>query len=134
MSTTPLRLDAGLVNEARAEATIFDRSPTAQIEFWAKLGRVVCSVFSHDSIKVVKGLARVQDINALLANADTPAGRARFEAEVARHGVPTYSADPKQAGVIIETRPDGKVRRGRFANKRFMPLAAGTTAKARCRR
>jgi len=122
-STTPLRLDAALVNEARASASLFDRSPTAQIEFWAKLGRVAEAVLSHDSIKTLKATERVQDLTTLLSRADTPAGQKRAKAVIMRHGSPVYGSDSAFPGDIIETMPDGSKRRGKFVNRRFMAIS-----------
>ena len=125
MSTIPLRIDADLVNEARQSAAVMDRTPTAQIEFWAKLGRVLEAVLSHDAVVLMKTAARVRDVDELLARANTPQGRQRALAEIARHKGPVYSSDPSQPGVIVETRSDGSKRRGRFVNRRFTPLGPG---------
>lgn len=126
MSTIPLRIDAELVNEARQSASVMDRTPTAQIEFWAKLGRVLEAVLSHDAVVLMKTAARVRDVDELLARANTPQGRQRALAEIARHKGPIYSSDPDRPGVIVETRSDGSKRRGRFVNRHFTPLSSGT--------
>lgn len=125
MSTIPLRIDADLVNEARQSASVMDRTPTAQIEFWAKLGRVLEAVLSHDAVLLMKAAARVRDVDELLARANTPQGRQRALAEIARHKGPIYSSDRSRPGVIIETRSDGSRRRGKFVNRRFTPLGSG---------
>jgi hypothetical protein len=123
MSSIPLRIDADLVNVARESAALMERTPTAQIEFWAKLGRVMEAVMAHDSLVIVKGAARVQDLDALLEMASTPGGRERALADIRRHGGPTYSTDASSPGLIIERMPDGTKRRGRFANRRFVAEA-----------
>lgn len=101
-----------------------DRTPTAQVEFWAKLGRAADAVFRPATVRTLKAASKVENLSEVLAQADTPAGRARFAAEVNRHAVPLYSADPSEPGIIIEKLPDGTQRRGRFVNRRFMPLAS----------
>jgi hypothetical protein len=123
MSTIPLRLDTALVNEARSAATLLERTPTAQVEFWAKLGMVAEAVFSSSSIRRLKTTARVPDLAEVLAQADTLEGRSRFAAAVRKQGVPLYRSAPGEAGVFIEKRPDGKERRGRFVNRKFTPFA-----------
>jgi len=62
-------------------AVLMNRSPTAQVEFWAKLGRVAEAVFAHDRIRLLKETGRVQDLDALLAMVNTPAGCELAKAE-----------------------------------------------------
>lgn len=122
MSTTvPLRIDSELVNQARSAGALFDRPPTAQIEHWAKLGRVLDSVLSGKGIASVKKRARVASIEKIVALSQTEAGQAKARAIVSRHGGPVYGADPAKPGLILERRPDGSIRRGRFVNRRFVP-------------
>jgi hypothetical protein len=52
-------------------AVLMDRSPTAQVEFWAKLGRVAEAVLAHDRIKLLKETGHVQDLDLLRAKLDT---------------------------------------------------------------
>lgn len=124
MSTIPLRIDSDLVNEARESAALMDRTATAQIEFWAKLGRVMEGVLTHDAIVTVKQASRVKNLDELLAIVTTPDGKKRALAVIRRHKGPTYSAGPGEPGVVIESMPDGARRRGRFVNRRFTALPA----------
>jgi hypothetical protein len=124
VSTIPLRIDTDLVNIARESAALMDRTPTAQIEFWAKLGRVMEGVLTHDAIVTVKEASRVKKLDELLNMVSTPEGKTRALAEIRRHKGPTYSVEPGAPGVIIESLPDGSKRRGRFVNRRFTALAA----------
>ena len=121
-STTPLRFDSSLVNEARSSAVLMERSVTAQLEFWAKLGRVAEAVFAHDRIRLLKERGRVQDLDRLLANVNTPAGREFAQAEILRHGTPIYSSDPAHPGLIVQQLPDGTKRLGRFINRQFQAV------------
>jgi hypothetical protein len=128
MPTVPLRLDTALVNEARTVAPLFDRTPTAQVEFWAKLGKVAEAVFSTSSIKKLKATSRVENLAQVIASADSPEGRARFAALVRSKGVPLYRSAPGEPGVFIETSPDGAERRGRFVNRQFQHVRAKAKA------
>ncbi|MDI1250911.1 MAG: hypothetical protein PSV13_18760 [Lacunisphaera sp.] len=121
-STTPLRFDSAFVNEARSAAALMERSATAQVEFWAKLGRVAEAVFAHDRIRLLKETGRVQDLDGLLAKVDTAAGRELAKAEIMRHGTPIYGADPAHPGLIVQKLPDGTKRLGRFVNRRFVAV------------
>jgi hypothetical protein len=122
MSTIPLRIDTELVHQARAAGSLFERPPTAQIEFWAKLGRAVEAVLTGESVAVVKQLARVEKIDEVLALTRTERGREKARAVIAQHKGPIYSTDPASPEVIVETQPDGRRRRGRFENRKFIPL------------
>jgi len=122
-STVPLRIDSGLVNQARSAGALQDRPLTAQIEHWAKLGRAVDAVFSGASASKVKQLARMSALDQVVALSQTEQGREKARALIARHEGPLYEAAPGTPGLIIERRPDGSVRRGRFANRQFVPVA-----------
>ena len=119
-TTVPLRLDSQLVNDARTSAALLDRTPTAQVEFWAKLGRVAEAVFTHDSIRTIKKIGRAKDIDGLLSGVDTPEGRQLALDEIRRNGTPTYGTDPKHPGFIIERHPNGTLRIGKFVNRQFV--------------
>ena len=123
MSTIPLRIDTSLVNQARTAGSLFERPPTAQIEFWAKLGRAVEAVMTGGGVATVKQLARVEKIDEVLALTRTERGRQLARAAIARHKGPIYSVDPDSPVVMIETQPDGTVRRGKFAHRRFVPMS-----------
>jgi hypothetical protein len=120
-ATIPLRIDSELVNQARNSGALHDRPPTAQIEHWAKLGRVLDSVLSGASVAHVKQLSRVDDLEAILALTQTPEGQAKARAVIARHKGPIYTADPEKPDVIIEKSADGTSRSGRFINRQFVP-------------
>ena len=123
MSTTvPLRIDSDLVNQARSTGSLFDRPITAQIEHWAKLGRVLDAVLSGASVVQVKKTARVADIDRVVALSQTEGGRKKVRAVIAMHEGPVYEADPDTPGFVIERRSNGTTRRGRFANRQFVAV------------
>jgi hypothetical protein len=121
-ATIPFRIDAELVNQARTAGEIHDRTPTAQIEHWAKLGRVLESVLSGKSVERVKELGRVDDLERILAMTQTTAGQARALAVIARHKGPVYSSDPEHPELVVEEAPDGTKRLGKFVHREFVPV------------
>ena len=123
MSTIPLRIDTELVNQARTTGSLFERPLTAQIEFWAKLGRAIEAVLTGESVATVKQIARVDKIDEVLAMTRTERGRGKARAVIARHKGPVYGVDPASPAVMIETQPDGTVQRGKFVNRKFVPLS-----------
>lgn len=122
MSSIPLRIDSELVNHARTAGALFDRPPTAQIEHWAKLGRVLDSVLVGKSIAKVKQRGNVADLDRVVALSQSEKGRKKALAMIAKHAGPVYEADPTATDLIVERRADGSVRRGRFSNRQFVPI------------
>ena len=124
MSTTiPLRIDSNLVHRARSSGALLDRTPTAQIEHWAKLGLVLEPVLSGKSITRVKQTAPIQDLAKVVEFSQTEEGQKRVAALIHRYGNPVYEADPKNPELVIERSPDGTTRRGHFINRRFEPVS-----------
>ena len=119
-TNSPLRLDTALINQARSAGELSDRSATAQIEHWAKIGRAVESVLSGDSVTTLKRISRVDDLSQILAFSQTPAGRAKAERIISRSGIATYGTDPRFPGYIMQHNPDGTVRKGRFIKRQFV--------------
>lgn len=122
MSSVPLRIDSELVNQARTAGALFDRPPTAQIEHWAKLGRVLDSVLVGESVAKVKQRGNVADLDRVVALSQSEAGRKKALALIARHAGPVYETDPQSPDLVLERRADGSLRRGRFANRQFVPV------------
>jgi hypothetical protein len=120
----PVKLSDELVKQARDEAKAADRSITAQIEHWAKLGRQVENVLRHEDTLALKRSA---------AN-DSPPTRASVEAvlrsvaggvskEISRAltaGRTVYQADPNGSDAVERIEPDGHRAVGRFQNRRFV--------------
>jgi hypothetical protein len=122
MSSVPLRIDSELVNLARTTGALLDRTPTAQIEHWAKLGRVLDSILVGESVAKVKQRANVADLDQVVALSQSEKGRKKALALIAKHAGPVYEADPTAPDLIIERRADGSTRRGRFSNRQFIPV------------
>jgi hypothetical protein len=127
MGTIPLRIDSELVNYARSAGALLDRPPTAQIEHWAKLGRVLDSVLSGESVAKVKQRGQVADLDRVVTLSQSATGRKKALALIARHAGPVYEADPTDPELVVERQSDGTTRRGRFANRQFVPIRPVTT-------
>ena len=123
MSSVPLRIDSELVNLARTSGALFDRPPTAQIEHWAKLGRVLESVLVGDSVAQVKRRGKVADLDQVVALSQSEKGRKKALALIARQAGPVYETDPNTPDLVVERRADGSLRRGKFSNRQFVPVA-----------
>ncbi len=121
-ASIPLRIDSALVHRARTSAALADRTPTAQIEHWAKLGIALEPVLSGASAARLKQAARIEDLDEIVADAQTAAGQERVRSLIQRQGGPVYEADPDDPTLVVERLPDGTTRRGRFENRQFKPV------------
>ena len=121
-ASIPLRIDSTLVHRARTSAALADRTPTAQIEHWAKLGIALEPVLSGASAARMKQTARIEDLDEIVAISQTAAGQERVRELIQRQGGPVYEADPEDPTLVIERLPDGSSRRGRFENRQFKPV------------
>lgn len=127
----PVKLSDDLVEEARREAKAADRSITAQIEHWAKLGRSVESALRHDDLLALKrGGADPQTAfphpTTRRAILDTLRSIARGEyrpqlATSLTAGRTVYQSDPLNRGMVERIEPNGVRTVGRFENRRFVP-------------
>ncbi len=120
-TTTPLRVDQALVNQARSAGALADRPATAQIEHWAKLGRVVDAVLTGESAGKLKQLSRVESLADIIAYSQSPEGRRKARAAILQSGVPTYGTHPDFPEAVVQFKADGTKTPGRFVNRQFVP-------------
>lgn len=126
----PVKLSDELVKSARREAESADRSITAQIEHWAKLGRSVETALRHEDVLAVKrakgDLERAfadastrQTVCLLLRKVAANADRSELARTLAQGRV-VYQSDPGGSGSIMRIEPDGTRTVGRFEKRRFV--------------
>lgn len=102
----PVRLSAALTTRARAAAQVLDRSLTDQVEHWARLGQVVEAAISAGAVQRLKARSYDPELSQRLAEAASPAGRAKAaklirERNAVRHGI-------DDDGAIVRVGRDGK--------------------------
>jgi hypothetical protein len=125
----PVKLSDELVNVARKEAAAAERSITAQIEHWAKLGQSVEAALRHEDALAVKASegklavafpspATRDAVYQLLRNV-AGADHAQL-GKVLRRGRTVYESDPSGSGAIIRIGPDGTRTRGRLVKRVFV--------------
>jgi hypothetical protein len=129
----PVKLSDELLNVARKEAAAADRSITAQIEHWAKLGQSLEAALRHEDALAVKAsqgkLAvafpvpatrhAVYEFLRTVASAD----HARL-GQTLRRGRTVYESDPSGSGAIIRVAPSGRRTRGRLEKRAFVRTVA----------
>jgi len=126
----PVKLSNDLVHAAREEAQATDRSITAQIEHWAKLGRAVEVALPHAEALALKvdpeAPSRFARVRAVLGRVARSDDRDTVLAELAASGLPVYEADPLDAGKIVQVDREGCRIEGRFEGRQFVPTARKT--------
>jgi hypothetical protein len=129
---TPLRISEQLIREAKKAAHLQERSVTAQIEHWAKLGMAVEMAVSLNATTALKATggnlqSLVPDASmrsklkaALLKIVQSPE-RGSADEIVRRAGRAIYEADRSDPNLVVRIDPDGTRTRGRMQGKRFVP-------------
>ena len=113
----PLRIDDGLVKEARQAGGLFHRSISQQVEYWATLGQRLEAVVSTPAIARIKGL-KAAEVDQALAKAASPGGRERMLAFLGQKQGTSYGMKPGQPGVLVEyPKPTRAVARATIAAK-----------------
>jgi hypothetical protein len=100
-TTAPRRIDRHLLALAESSGALFHRSGTEQLEHWATLGAAVETVLGLPTVAKFKTLGRAPDIDALIAQAGTPAANRRLSRFLEKQAFPQYGADPENLGRVI---------------------------------
>lgn len=135
----PVKLSDELVERARKEAAAADRSITAQIEHWAKLGRSVEAALRHEDVLALKessgdlhtafsdGATR-EAIYQLLRRIAGDRDRSELARRLTR-GRTVYESNPRTPHSIVRIAPDGTRTRGRLQGRTFVPSTARRRAR-----
>ena len=126
----PVKLSDELVKLARREAEATERSITAQIEHWAKLGRSVETALRYEDVLALKrgdgnlrsafsGALTRQAIYHVLQNVAAATDRSELARTLKQSRV-VYQSDPSGSGSIVRIEPDGTRTAGRFEKRRFV--------------
>jgi len=120
----PVKLSDELVQQARDEARAADRSITAQIEHWAKLGRYVENALRHEDVLALKR-AQANDASATREEIEhivrrVAEGASKELARTLTAGRVVYQSDPKGSGAIERIEANGRRTLGRFESRRFV--------------
>ena len=128
----PVKLSDLLVSAARAEAKATNRSITAQVEHWAKLGRAVEAALKHADLLELKrskgdldrafsDAARRDEVLSLLEEIARSSVRDVISEKLRARGKPVYATDPAYPGMLVRIDPDGTRTPGNLENRKFIP-------------
>jgi hypothetical protein len=77
-----IRVSDELLDTAKAAGRTYHRSPPQQIEYWAKLGRVMESTLSWPVLDKVVRWGQPEDIDRLIEDVDMPEAKKRARATI----------------------------------------------------
>jgi ParD-like antitoxin of type II bacterial toxin-antitoxin system len=127
----PAKPSDELLNVAPKEAAAADRSITAQIEHWAKLGQSLEAALRHEDALAVKAsqgklavafpVPATRDAVYEFLRTVASADHARL-GQTLRRGRTVYESDP--SGSIIRVAPNGRRTRGRLEKRAFLRTVA----------
>ncbi len=132
MSSVAIKITSSIADAARRAAKLADRSLTAQIEHWARLGMDADEKLTGSAMMAMKQgdwetSSKPQDvaeIQSYLNQLSLP-GKATELALASGflNGKTTYS---REDGVMVRTNQDGNETRGRMDGKEFIPFSEGS--------
>jgi hypothetical protein len=134
---TPLKVSDSLFAVAKQEAQATQRSITAQVEHWARIGRAVEAVLAHQELLTLKQVgelltpmypsaARRREVHDLLTRIAASTDREVTKTALRADGTPLYATDPEHPGMIIQVQSDGTRTPGRLEGRRFVPSKNST--------
>lgn len=130
---TPLKVSDNLFAVAKLEAQATERSITAQVEHWARIGRAVEAILAHRELLTLKLVgelltplypspARRQEVHDLLARIAAGTDREPTKTALRASETPLYATDPEHPGMLIQVLPDGTRTPGRLEGRKFVPV------------
>jgi hypothetical protein len=119
----PVKLSDALVLDARMAGEAMERSIAGQVEFWARLGRVIDPLLNGGQAMVISRRGAARPLTELIAEVEAPTGRKRLAQHLAAQPFPHYEQHPERSGMLIRIEADGSRTTGRFMNRVFTPAA-----------
>ena len=118
----PVKLSDSLVLDARLAGEIEQRSIAGQVEFWARLGRVMDLLLNGEQVMRLCRNSAARPISECLESVDTPEGRKRFKEYMAAKPFPHFEPHPERRRVFVRVDADGRRTLGRFVGREFRPI------------
>jgi hypothetical protein len=116
----PVKLSDVLVLDARIEGAAQQRSIAGQVEYWARLGKLVDALIDGRTRSERLQQGGAKPLSELVAAVGGPAGDARLQAVLAHEPFPHFAAHPTRKGLLIRTEADGTRALGRFIDRKFV--------------
>ncbi|WP_292950521.1 MULTISPECIES: hypothetical protein [unclassified Neptuniibacter] len=127
---SPLRLDAGLVEQAKLSGKHLHRSTAEQIEYWADIGRSVSKVITPETLlQLYAGLVKLKvepvvgpsvDPDSLFDSLEDDRATGSLQENITSSSL-RYQASTQYLGMLEQISSDGTVTVGQFENGQFKP-------------
>lgn len=138
MATKPIRLDEELIAQAARTGALQHRTAPNQVEYWAKLGKMVASVLGmEDALAVMQGLKKINLETVESASVDSDSVFAQLEADrdigfkdKPITNAPFYFEASLSAPGLLDkvSTKTGERKTGRFENGTFTEVQAAVNA------
>jgi len=115
-----ITLSSQLICDAQAAATLGQRSPAGQIEYWARLGRSIDGLLSR--VPASQIAPEGQRLGDVLSCVSSDEGHQRLRALLASQPFPHYEPAGDDTADLIRIGADGTRTRGRFEGRTFQPV------------
>lgn len=131
-SASPIRLQENLMQAAALTGERFHRSTAEQVEYWAEMGRNVCTMLDPDDLlSISAGLATIKVESILSEPIDPDAVFQSLETERANAMLPqTVTSSPikyqislTHPGYLEQISPDGTIKTGKFQQGEFIEMS-----------
>lgn len=132
-ASSPVRLQAELMEAATRSGQLAHRSAAEQVEYWASIGRTVGNLLTPDALVAVRsGLAQVKvepilgspiDPDQVFANLNQQRQSGQLVNTINTGNV-RYQASVQHPGFLEQINPDGSIIIGQFRNGLFEPKSA----------
>lgn len=127
----PVKLSSDLVEAARHESARADRSITAQIEHWARIGRAAEQALPYETLHALKArqapaadaederqrVKLLESIGQFFSTEDRSAALRKITAS----GAPTFEAHPSDPERVVRVGSNGERQVGRMIGREFKP-------------
>jgi len=130
-SSSPLRLDAHLMDSARQSATLENRSVAEQIEHWARLGRVASKFIPSNALpEIIAGSLIIKteapdiapiDIDDIFDSLDSERDSGELTASLPQASV-RYQSSKIHPGLLEQVDTSGQITLGHFRGGKFLAM------------
>ena len=130
-ATSPIRLQADLMQAAELKAKRFHRSTAEQIEYWAELGRSIASTLDPDVLlSITSGLARIKvepvysapvDPEDVFLSLENERQKGTLSPNITSSAI-RYQASLTHRGYLERVDQNGEITIGKFENGEFIAL------------
>jgi hypothetical protein len=103
-----------------------ERSIAGQVEFWARLGKVMDRLLSGEDVMKLRGSGAGMKLSQCIEIVNQPRGRQRLEHYLASRPFPRFIADPHELRGFIREDADGSRTRGTIVGRDFVPTQEGS--------